>query len=153
MGLNILSNLGRIRKFQVDHVLVCPPYIVTDEGLEEIISPLKSAIVKTSRPFVDSGVAKCSNSRLLRLTNISTAVPCSAHGHLYILRQRSQSPGTRSSGISLVLGKSCSPSGMISTISSGEQLFMHGSKVWAMPGGVCTDSVHLTERYGALRAR
>ncbi|OJJ59683.1 hypothetical protein ASPSYDRAFT_57233 [Aspergillus sydowii CBS 593.65] len=35
-------------QFQVDHVLVCPPYIVTDEGLEEIISPLKSAIVKTN---------------------------------------------------------------------------------------------------------
>ncbi|KAL4874306.1 pyridoxal phosphate-dependent transferase [Aspergillus karnatakaensis] len=52
MGLNILGNLGHTGEYQVDHVLVCPPYIVTEEELEEIVGLLKAAIVKTSQPFV-----------------------------------------------------------------------------------------------------
>jgi adenosylmethionine-8-amino-7-oxononanoate aminotransferase len=51
MGLNILGNLGHTGEYQVDHVLVCPPYIVTDDELEEIVGLLKAAIVKTSEPF------------------------------------------------------------------------------------------------------
>lgn len=62
MGLSVLGNLGRTGKFQVDHVLVCPPYIVTEGELEEIVSLLKSAIVEKSQPFVEPGVAKYSNS-------------------------------------------------------------------------------------------
>ncbi|KAJ5808998.1 hypothetical protein N7474_010267 [Penicillium riverlandense] len=54
MGLNILGNLGHTGEYQVDHVIVCPPYIVTDSELEEIVSRLKAAIVKTSQPFVKS---------------------------------------------------------------------------------------------------
>ncbi|KAL3495748.1 pyridoxal phosphate-dependent transferase [Aspergillus germanicus] len=53
-GLNILGNLGHTGEYQVDHVLVCPPYIVTESELEEIISLLKAAIVKTSQPFICS---------------------------------------------------------------------------------------------------
>ncbi|KAJ5618758.1 secondary metabolism biosynthetic enzyme [Penicillium lagena] len=52
MGLNILGNLGHTGEYQVDHVLVCPPYTVTDSELEEIVSLLRAAIVKTSQPFV-----------------------------------------------------------------------------------------------------
>lgn len=52
MGLNILGNLGHTGKYQVDHILVCPPYTVTGSELGDIISPLKIAIIETSRPFL-----------------------------------------------------------------------------------------------------
>ncbi|KAL2862747.1 pyridoxal phosphate-dependent transferase [Aspergillus lucknowensis] len=54
MGLNILGSLPRSGEYQVDHILVCPPYIVTDSELEEIVSRLSAAIVKTSQPFVQT---------------------------------------------------------------------------------------------------
>lgn len=50
IGLSILGNLGHTGKYQVDHILVCPPYTVTDSKLGEIISLLKIAITDTSRP-------------------------------------------------------------------------------------------------------
>lgn len=53
-GLNILGNLGHTGEYQVDHVLVCPPYTVTDSELEEITSLLKAAVVKASRQFHDA---------------------------------------------------------------------------------------------------
>jgi hypothetical protein len=53
LGQNILGNLGHTGKYQVDHVLVCPPYIVTDSELEEIVSLLKTAITKASQGFLD----------------------------------------------------------------------------------------------------
>lgn len=53
MGLNILGNLGRTGEYQVDHVLVCPPYITTDAELAEIVSLLKESILKASRPFLE----------------------------------------------------------------------------------------------------
>lgn len=53
LGLNILGNLGHTGEYQVDHILVCPPYTVTDGELEEIVSILKIAINQTSRPFVE----------------------------------------------------------------------------------------------------
>ncbi|KAB8274043.1 pyridoxal phosphate-dependent transferase [Aspergillus minisclerotigenes] len=52
MGLNILGNLGHTGKYQVDHILVCPPYTVTGSELGDIISLLKIAIIETSRPFL-----------------------------------------------------------------------------------------------------
>lgn len=52
MGLNLLGNLGQTGEYQVDHVLVCPPYTTTDAELEEIVSLLRAAILKTSQPFV-----------------------------------------------------------------------------------------------------
>ncbi|KAJ5358446.1 uncharacterized protein N7496_010859 [Penicillium cataractarum] len=52
-GLNILGNLGHTGEYQVDHVLVCPPYITTDAELENIVSILKAAVLETSHPFVE----------------------------------------------------------------------------------------------------
>jgi adenosylmethionine-8-amino-7-oxononanoate aminotransferase len=52
LGLNILGNLGHTGDYQVDHILVCPPYTVTDGELEEIVSILKIAIDQTSQPFI-----------------------------------------------------------------------------------------------------
>ncbi|KAL5360766.1 pyridoxal phosphate-dependent transferase [Aspergillus floccosus] len=54
LGLNILGNLGHTGKYQVDHVLVCPPYIVTDSELDQIVSLFKTAIIKASRGFLDA---------------------------------------------------------------------------------------------------
>lgn len=54
LGLNILGNLGHTGQYQVDHVLVCPPYNVTDEELQKIISILKVAINKTTDAFLKS---------------------------------------------------------------------------------------------------
>ncbi|KAJ5094419.1 hypothetical protein N7456_010280 [Penicillium angulare] len=54
MGLNILGNLGHTGEYQVDHIMVCPPYTVTDGELEEIVAILKTAIIRTSQPFTES---------------------------------------------------------------------------------------------------
>jgi adenosylmethionine-8-amino-7-oxononanoate aminotransferase len=51
-GVNILGNLGHTGTYQVDHVLVCPPYIVTEEDIQQIVTLVKDAIVETSGPFV-----------------------------------------------------------------------------------------------------
>lgn len=52
IGLNILGNLGHTGIYQVDHILVCPPYAMTKDELEEIVSLLKIATNETSRPFI-----------------------------------------------------------------------------------------------------
>ena len=52
MGLNLLGNLGHTGNYQVDHVLVCPPYTTTETELEEIVSLLHAAILTTSQPFL-----------------------------------------------------------------------------------------------------
>lgn len=67
LGLNILGNLGHTGTYQVDHVLVCPPYTVTDEELREIISILKVAISQASDQFLKdncvSGVNGVTNGK------------------------------------------------------------------------------------------
>lgn len=52
LGLNILGSLGHTGTYQVDHVLVCPPYTVTDEELKEIVSILKVAIAQASDQYL-----------------------------------------------------------------------------------------------------
>jgi len=51
-GVNILGNLGHTGTYQVDHVLVCPPYIATEGDIEQIVTLVKDAIVETSEQFV-----------------------------------------------------------------------------------------------------
>ncbi|KAJ5338601.1 hypothetical protein N7452_005329 [Penicillium brevicompactum] len=51
-GVNILGNLGHTGTYQIDHVLVCPPYISTEEDIEQIVGLVKEAIVETSGPFI-----------------------------------------------------------------------------------------------------
>ncbi|KAJ5308787.1 hypothetical protein PENANT_c013G09611 [Penicillium antarcticum] len=53
-AVNILGNLGHTGTYQVDHILVCPPYITTEEELEKIVAVVKDAIVETSQPFIES---------------------------------------------------------------------------------------------------
>jgi adenosylmethionine-8-amino-7-oxononanoate aminotransferase len=51
-GVNILGNLGHTGTYQVDHVLVCPPYIVTEGDIDQIVALVKDAIVEISEPFI-----------------------------------------------------------------------------------------------------
>ncbi|XWW97160.1 hypothetical protein V2A60_005141 [Cordyceps javanica] len=49
LGLNILGNLGVTGEVYVDHVIICPPYIVTEEELCEIVRLLAHAIADVSK--------------------------------------------------------------------------------------------------------
>lgn len=44
LGLNILGNLGVTGEVYVDHVIICPPYIVKEEELRAIVKLLAHAI-------------------------------------------------------------------------------------------------------------
>lgn len=44
LGLNILGNLGVTGQIYVDHVIICPPYVVTEDELERIVAILAQAI-------------------------------------------------------------------------------------------------------------
>lgn len=44
-GLNILGNLGHTGEYYVDHVIICPPYIVTESDLEQIVLLLRDSII------------------------------------------------------------------------------------------------------------
>lgn len=44
LGLNILGNLGVTGEVYVDHIIICPPYIVTEEELGAIVKLLVQAI-------------------------------------------------------------------------------------------------------------
>jgi adenosylmethionine-8-amino-7-oxononanoate aminotransferase len=50
-GVNILGNLGHTGTYQVGHVLACPPYIATEEDIEQIANFVKDAIFETSESF------------------------------------------------------------------------------------------------------
>ena len=44
LGLNILGNLGKTGDVYVDHIIICPPYIVTENELRAIVDLLVQAI-------------------------------------------------------------------------------------------------------------
>lgn len=48
LGLSILGNLGVTGDVYVDHVLICPPYTVTEGDIERIVALLKQAIEECS---------------------------------------------------------------------------------------------------------
>ncbi|KAJ5946182.1 hypothetical protein N7454_003021 [Penicillium verhagenii] len=58
MGLNIIGNLGHTGEYQVDHVLICPPYTTTDFELLEMCSILRNAIAKTSADYLAEWLKK-----------------------------------------------------------------------------------------------
>ncbi|KAF7551867.1 hypothetical protein G7Z17_g4716 [Cylindrodendrum hubeiense] len=51
LGLNILGNLGRTGQVHVEHVMVCPPYIVTEAELHQMVALLKQAVEDVSGDF------------------------------------------------------------------------------------------------------
>ncbi|KAF5247201.1 hypothetical protein FAUST_883 [Fusarium austroamericanum] len=44
LGLNILGNLGQTGEVHVDHVIMSPPYVVTESELERMVGILRTAI-------------------------------------------------------------------------------------------------------------
>jgi adenosylmethionine-8-amino-7-oxononanoate aminotransferase len=44
LGLNILGNLGQTGDVHVDHVIMSPPYVVTELELERMVNILQEAI-------------------------------------------------------------------------------------------------------------
>lgn len=57
LGLNILGNLGDTGVVYVDHVIISPPYVVTEHELQEIVGILKEAItIGTRELFGDLSV-------------------------------------------------------------------------------------------------
>lgn len=49
LGLNILGNLGQTGDVWVDHVIISPAYIVSEEELREIVHLLRTAIEDVTR--------------------------------------------------------------------------------------------------------
>ncbi|KAH7182790.1 pyridoxal phosphate-dependent transferase [Fusarium flagelliforme] len=45
LGLNILGNLGQTGEVHVDHVIISPPYVVTESELERMVGILREAIL------------------------------------------------------------------------------------------------------------
>lgn len=56
LGMNILGNLGVTGEVYVDHVIICPPYIVTEDELRDIVRVLVEAIQDVTKE-VSSWVA------------------------------------------------------------------------------------------------
>lgn len=52
LGLNILGNLGKTGAIDVEHVMIAPPYIITEDEVAEVVRLLKKAIEKASEPYL-----------------------------------------------------------------------------------------------------
>ncbi|KAK2730806.1 putative class III aminotransferase [Colletotrichum kahawae] len=53
LGLNVLGNLGTTGEVHVEHVIMSPPYVVTETELQRMVSILKSAVEDVSRDFFE----------------------------------------------------------------------------------------------------
>ncbi|KAF7188183.1 putative aminotransferase [Pseudocercospora fuligena] len=51
-GLQVLANMGHPGTWKVDSVVICPPFIVTEPELEEIVKKLKAAVDVVSGPYL-----------------------------------------------------------------------------------------------------
>lgn len=54
LGLNILGNLGTTGEVHVEHVIMSPPYVITEAELRRMVSILKRAVEDVSRDFFGS---------------------------------------------------------------------------------------------------
>lgn len=52
LGLNILGNLGKTGPIDVEHVMIAPPYIITEEEVVKVVELLKEAIQRASEPYL-----------------------------------------------------------------------------------------------------
>ncbi|KAJ3521425.1 hypothetical protein NM208_g13293 [Fusarium decemcellulare] len=59
LGLNILGNLGETGEVHVDHVIISPPYIVTESELERMVGILREAIQAVVSQVVYIEKKKC----------------------------------------------------------------------------------------------
>lgn len=53
-GLNILGNLGTTGDVHVEHVIVAPPYIVSESEIRDIVQLLKVSIEQACRPLLEA---------------------------------------------------------------------------------------------------
>lgn len=74
LGLNILGNLGVTGDVYVDHVMISPPYIVTEEELRDIVKLLVQAIQDVTSEMASwvTGSAKAAD-KLLAVKSLSLA--------------------------------------------------------------------------------
>lgn len=78
LGLNILGNLGVTGEVYVDHIMICPPYIVTEGELRDIVKLLVQAIQDVTEEMASwvTGSAKSENK-------IAAPLPSAmANGHV-----------------------------------------------------------------------
>lgn len=63
LGLNILGNLGVTGEVYVDHIIICPPYIVTEDELRDIVKLVAQAIQDVTEEMTSwvTGSAKPTN--------------------------------------------------------------------------------------------
>ncbi|EKG21270.1 Aminotransferase class-3 [Macrophomina phaseolina MS6] len=52
LGLNILGNLGKTGLIDVEHVMITPPYIITEDEVVKVVGLLKKAIQRASEPYL-----------------------------------------------------------------------------------------------------
>ncbi|KAJ9144164.1 putative Class III aminotransferase [Pleurostoma richardsiae] len=66
-GLQVLRNMGFPGTWKVDSVVVCPPFIVTEEAIREIVSRLKAATDAVAAPYLETkgAVAVNGNAKLV----------------------------------------------------------------------------------------
>jgi adenosylmethionine-8-amino-7-oxononanoate aminotransferase len=58
LGLNILGNLGQTGEVHVDHVIISPPYVVTESELERMVGILREAILNVVSEILETQEAK-----------------------------------------------------------------------------------------------
>jgi len=58
LGLNILGNLGQTGEVHVDHVIISPPYMVTESELERMVGILREAILNVVSEILETQEAK-----------------------------------------------------------------------------------------------
>ena len=51
-GLQVLANMGHPGTWKVDSVVVCPPFVVTESELKEIVKRLTAAVDVVSDPYL-----------------------------------------------------------------------------------------------------
>ncbi|RGP69941.1 hypothetical protein FLONG3_7598 [Fusarium longipes] len=64
LGLNILGNLGQTGSVHVDHVIVCPPYVVTEPELKRMVGILQEAIEAVTSELVGTRQANIYTGRV-----------------------------------------------------------------------------------------
>ncbi|VUC25585.1 unnamed protein product [Clonostachys rosea] len=53
-GLNILGNLGVTGDIHVEHIIIAPPYVVSESDITDIVQLLKVSIEEVSRPLLEA---------------------------------------------------------------------------------------------------
>lgn len=69
-GLQVLRNMGFPGTWKVDSVVICPPFIVTEAEIHDIVARLKSAVDAIATPYLGSVIVN-GHDKLARITNLA----------------------------------------------------------------------------------